>query len=211
MTFVAARPMLKTMVPNDSNDLKPWKVLQEKPALQTPFFRISKQELETPWGARPTYYIHDSDDGVLCVCVTDDKRVLIEKQYRPAVAKVSYDYPAGKAESVDANFVTAMKRELKEETGYEATSFKELAVIDASPGFSNQRIHIFLVQGLAAGVAEPEDTERIFSEFVPASQILKMITEGKISCAFCLSATLLAFNELGWPLGFGTPGITDKV
>lgn len=183
---------------NDSAKLQPWHLHSSDIVFETPWFRIEKQELETPGGAKPTFYVHDTQDSVMCVCVTDDGKVLIEKQYRPAVRKVSYDYPAGKLEDDDASIEGAMLRELKEETGYQTTLFKKLAVIDKDPGFSTTRMHIFLAQGMIPGESAQEDTESIVSNLVPAEEVLEMIRAGKLSCAFCVSATYYAFMELGW-------------
>jgi ADP-ribose pyrophosphatase len=130
--------------------------------------------------------------------VTKDKRVLIEKQYRPALKKVSVDYPAGRLETDDASIEEAMLRELKEETGYQTESFQKIAVIDKDPGFSTTRMHIFLAQGAIPGDDDPEETESIVSNLVPAKQILEMIFSGELACAYCVSATLYAFKELGW-------------
>ena len=124
--------------------------------------------------------------------------MLIERQYRPAIQAVSVDYPAGRLEEDDASVEKAMLRELKEETGYEVRSFEKLGIVDKDPGFSNARLHIYLATGATPGQDDQEETESIVSEFVPASEILAMIRRGEISCAYCLSATLLAFTKLGW-------------
>jgi 8-oxo-dGTP pyrophosphatase MutT (NUDIX family) len=131
--------------------------------------------------------------------VTEDQRVLIERQYRPAVEKVTVDYPAGGIEPDDKDPEAAILRELQEETGYRPGSLKELAVVDSIPGLSSTRFHVFLAEGVfAAGEASPEPTESIVTEFVPARQILKMIDSGEMACASCISATFYAFRELGW-------------
>lgn len=192
------RPFYALAMTNHQDNTQPWVLNSDEVAFQTPWFTIRKQQLTTPTGAHPTFYIHDTNDSVMCVCVTDDNRVLLERQYRPAIGKVSVDYPAGKMESDDASVEAAMLRELKEETGYAVTSFKKLAAIDKDPGFSTTKMHVYLAEGAIPGEAQPEDTESIHAEFVAANDVLGMITDGTISCAYCVSATLLAFRELGW-------------
>jgi ADP-ribose pyrophosphatase YjhB (NUDIX family) len=181
-----------------SNKLQPWTIQSQEIAFKTPWFEIIKQDLKTPSGATPTFYIHHTHDSVMCVCATDDGRLLVEKQYRPSIKKVSVDYPAGRLEADDKDVETAMLRELQEETGYSTTSFKRLAVIDKDPGFSTTRMHIFLAQGAMPGNDNPEATESIVSEFIPAEQVFGMIISGEMSCAYCVSATFFAFKELGW-------------
>jgi ADP-ribose pyrophosphatase len=182
----------------DSDALQPWKTLHSEMAYETPWFTIEKEDLETPKGARPTFYIHHANDSALCVCVTDERKVLIERQYRPAIKRVSVDYPGGSLEHSDTDAEAAMLRELKEETGYLATSSKKLAVIDKDPGFSATRLHIYVVHGAVPGKDSQEDSESIISEFIPAEEVLELITAGEMACAYCVSATLFAFKELGW-------------
>lgn len=183
---------------NDDTKLRAWTTLNTETAFETPWFKIEKQELEMPSGVKPTFYIHDTHDSVMCVCVTADKQVLVERQYRPALKKVSVDYPAGRLEDDDANVEEAMLRELKEETGYQTSSFKKLAIIDKDPSFSTTRMHIYLAQGAILGQDSPEESESIVSGFVPAKKIMDMVLSGELACAYCVSATFYAFKELGW-------------
>lgn len=178
--------------------LKPWTLLHNETAFETPWFTIEKEELVTSKGAKPTFYIHHAHDSAMCVCVTNDQRVLIERQYRPAIKRVSIDYPAGSIDSEDKSPQDGMLRELEEETGYKVSSFKRLSVIDKDPGFSVTRMHIFLAQGAIPGKANQEENESIVASFVPAQEVLDLIASGEMACAYCVSATFFAFQELGW-------------
>ena len=183
---------------SDEDKLQAWKLLSSEVAFETPWFSIQKEQLVTPKGATPTFYIHHAHDSAMCVCVTPDKRVLIERQYRPAIKRISVDYPAGAIESTDKTIEEAMLRELEEETGYQATAYKKLGVIEKDPSFSIAHMHIFLAQGTKPGSEQQEETESIISSFVPASEILTLIESGEMACALCVSATFIAFKELGW-------------
>jgi ADP-ribose pyrophosphatase len=183
---------------SDSDKLKPWETLSDDIAFETKWFKIHKKHMRTSRGAELDFYIHDTHDSVICVCVSDDNTVLVEQQYRPAVGKVSIDYPAGGVEEDDASTEESIRRELKEETGFEARSFKRLGVIDKEPGFSTTRMHVFLAKGAVSGEADQEETESIVASFVKPAEIVDMIATGKMACTFCVSATLLAFKELGW-------------
>lgn len=187
---------------SDSGKLQKWKILTESIVFETPWFKIRKQHMRTPSGTELDYYIHDTNDSVICVCVSDDNKVLVEQQYRPPVEKVSFDYPAGRMEKDDPTTKSAILRELQEETGFKARSIKKLAVIDKEPGFSRTRMHVFLARGAVNGAATPEETESIVATFLKPTEVLKMIASGKMACTFCVSATFFAFKELGW-LKFG--------
>jgi len=184
---------------SDSHEkLEKWTTTTSETALETPWFKIRKQHMRTPGGKEVDYYIHDTHDSVICVCVSDDGRVLVEQQYRPPVEKVSVDYPAGRMEADDDSTEAAIARELQEETGFTISSIKKLAIIDKEPAFSTTRMHVFLAKGAIDTEATPEETESIVAEFVQPSEVLEMIASGKMTCTFCVSATLFAFTELGW-------------
>lgn len=178
--------------------LQPWQTLGESIALQTPWFTIKKYQMRTPSGVDATYYIHENKDAVICVCVNDKGNILIERQYRPPVSKISVDYPGGRVEQDDHSTEKALRRELQEETGYTVNSIQKLGVIDRDPSFTSGRLHVYLAQDLTPGKATPEETENIITEFVSPTTILKLIASGEMACSFCLSATLLAFQKMEW-------------
>lgn len=184
---------------SDPAKLRAWTTIAQAIDYETPWFKIRRRHMQTPAGREADYYIHEGNDGVICVCVDmANKTVLIEQQYRPPIGKISVDYPAGRVEADDANVEAAIRRELQEEVGFEVKSIRKLAAVDKDPGFSVTRSHVFLAEGTTSNHTHPDDTESIVAEFVPAAEILQMIFDGTISCAMCLSATLLAFKELGW-------------
>lgn len=185
-------------MPSDPKHVQAWTTLDQKIVFETPWFKIRKQHMRTPAGNEADYYIHENYDGVICICVNDRGEVLIERQYRPPVKKVSVDYPSGRMEKDDKSTEDALRRELREETGFAATSLKKIAVVDRDPGFSSTRLHVFLARGLVEGKAAPEETESITAAFVRPSEILRMIGSGEMACVFCHSATFLAFKEMGW-------------
>lgn len=183
---------------SDSSKLQKWQIITKSVAFETPWFKIRKQRMRTAAGAELDYFIHDGNDSVICVCVSDDNRLLIEKQYRPPVDKVSIDYPAGRVERDDESTEAAIRRELQEEAGFTASSIEKLAVMNKEPGFSSTRMHVFLARGTIDSEATPDESESIVISFVEPAEILSMIESGKITCTFCVSATFLAFKKLGW-------------
>jgi ADP-ribose pyrophosphatase len=180
-----------------SEKLQKWQVIEKSIVFETPWFKIRKQHMKTPTDAELDYFIHDANDSVICVCVTEDSRILLEKQYRPPVGKVSVDYPAGRVEKDDESTEAAMRRELQEEAGFTAHTIEKLAVIDKEPGFSSSRMHVFLAKGTIDQKTTPDESESIVMNFVTPDEILAMIDSDTITCTFCISATFLAFKKLG--------------
>lgn len=179
-------------------DIKPWTLLNTETALQTPWFSISKNSMRTAAGQNATYWMHHAPDTVICFCLTEDNKILIERQYRPPIQRISLDFPAGGIEPSDKNPAEAMLRELKEETGFEPAELTPLGILDVWPGFSAGRVHVFLARGALKHRSKPEQTEAIHIEFVTPEALIKLIEGGKICCSPCVATTFMAFKKMGW-------------
>ena len=97
--------------------------------------------------------------------------------------------PAGRIDPGETE-LTGAKRELLEETGFTAKSWKRILKFHASPGFLAETMAVFLARGLKAGTAQPEADEVIAVTFVPLSKALKMVKTGQISDAKTICGVL---------------------
>ena len=109
-----------------------------------------------------------------------DGRVIMERQFRYPVQKVLWEIPAGKLDSPDEDPLSAAKRELKEETGYEASSWVSIGCIHPAPAYSSERIHLFLAEGLTEGKQDLDEDEFLQVEAIPLHNLMRMIDEGEI-------------------------------
>jgi ADP-ribose pyrophosphatase len=87
-------------------------------------------------------------------------RVTLVRQERPAVGGAVLELPAGGVEAGESPLETA-RRELREETGLHGGEWVEAATLFSTPGYSDERVHLFLATGLEEGEAEPEGSEQI--------------------------------------------------
>jgi ADP-ribose pyrophosphatase len=111
---------------------------------------------------------------------SDDPSVLMLRQYRYAAGGPIWEVPAGVLEPGEAPADCA-RRELKEETGADAERFEHLTTIYTTPGFTDERIHIFLATGITAGEARPMADEFLEVRAVPMSRALELIGNGEIA------------------------------
>ena len=109
----------------------------------------------------------------------EDPQILLIKQYRYAAEEFLYEIPAGRLDPGEAPPECA-KRELKEETGCTAQQMEFLFTMFTTPGFTDERIHVFLARGLERGEAAREADEFMTVETVTLSSALRFIQEGRI-------------------------------
>ncbi|MCU0635911.1 MAG: NUDIX hydrolase [Gemmatimonadaceae bacterium] len=109
----------------------------------------------------------------------DDPQLLLIRQYRYAALDVLYEIPAGRLEAGEAPAVCAA-RELREETGCTAARLEHLHTMYTTPGFTDEKIHLFMATGLERGESAREADEFIDVEVVALGRALEMIRDGVI-------------------------------
>jgi ADP-ribose pyrophosphatase len=110
----------------------------------------------------------------------DDPQLLLIKQYRYAANGYMYEIPAGRLNPGEDPASCAI-RELREETGCTASSIEHLYTMYTTPGFTDERIHIFLATGLTRGPSAHEADEFLTAEPVSLRRALEMIKSGEIN------------------------------
>ncbi len=117
--------------------------------------------------------------AAVIVALDDQRRLLMVRQYRSAAGRDLLEVPAGTLNHGEAPAFCAI-RELKEETGYQASQWEPLGYCYPSPGFSTEKMHFYFAQGLTQTDATPEEDEEIAVEWVPFVQAVEMIESGEI-------------------------------
>lgn len=106
-------------------------------------------------------------------------RLLLIKNYRPALAQTLYELPAGTLEEGEEPFNTA-RRELIEETGYQSDHVEFLFKFYTSPGYTMELMHVFLARDLHHVGQQLEQTEQIEVEEVSLKDAISFIKSGQI-------------------------------
>ena len=125
----------------------------------------------------------------------DDKRIVLLKQYRHALKKYIWEVPAGTLDPRE-EIISCAKRELIEETGYSAGQWHRLGEITPVPGYSNERIHIFLATGLQPADQNLDADEVIQVQAVDFLKAIEMIGDGEIQDAKSIAGLFLASQWL---------------
>ena len=121
----------------------------------------------------------------------DDPQVLLIRQYRYAAEGFVYEIPAGRLDPGEEPVVCA-RRELREETGCDAERVEHLVTIYTTPGFTDEKIHLFMAVGLSRGEVAREADEFIELETMPLSRALELIERGMIQDAKTIVGLLFA-------------------
>ena len=158
--------------------------------------KVVKDRVLLPNGKEATREMCLHNGAVAIIPLLSDGRVLMERQYRYAHSRVFFEIPAGKLDSADEEPLSAAVRELREETGAVAEKITYLGRIDPSPALINERIHLYLAEGLSFGERELDDDEFLEVERVPLCDLYGMVMRGEIMDAKTQIAVLKLWNIL---------------
>jgi ADP-ribose pyrophosphatase len=139
------------------------------------------------------------------VALTRTGKLLLVSQYREATGGVMLEIPAGKLEPGESPETCAL-RELEEETGYRAGSVEELCSMFMSPGYCDEKIHIFAAAELEPSVASPDDDEEVAPVEVEVDEAMRMIDDGRIQDAKTVAGILEFARKKKWSLSRGETG-----
>ena len=128
--------------------------------------------------------------AVVILPLLDDGHVVLLRNYRHAVGQTLWEVPAGTLEPPEPPEEAAV-RELIEETGYRAKTWRKLSEFYPSPGILSERMHLFVAQELTPGEMALEPGEQIVPHVVPWAQAIEWAKDGTIQDAKSLVALLL--------------------
>ncbi|MBI4532974.1 MAG: NUDIX hydrolase [Candidatus Melainabacteria bacterium] len=154
-------------------------------------------QLQGPEGKTFSREVVEHNGGVVIACQPQPGTVILIRQYRYTIDMELLELPAGRLEAGEEPLLAA-QRELLEETGYEAQSWKPLTSMYSAPGFCNELLHLFRAQNIVfqgKALDEDEETEVII---VPVQQAWQYVLNGQVRDAKTIAgiALLLGPNSL---------------
>jgi 8-oxo-dGTP pyrophosphatase MutT (NUDIX family) len=168
--------------------IKPWTRKSVETAGSFRVFDVKRSEMIAPDGRPVPHPIYTFDCPTWCnvLAITDADEAVLVWQYRHGTDAMSLELPGGVAEPGEAP-IDAARRELREETGYEAASFELLVTFHPNPALQGNAHHTFLARrARLAGETRFDATEECEVALVPVGELARLVEEGPISHALCM-------------------------
>jgi len=155
------------------------KTISSKELIRTPILWVTMDRAIDPDGFEIKRAIVQHRGSAVMMAVDGRDRILLVRQYRLPARQYLWELPAGRVDEGETP-LQAAKRELAEETGYRARTWKKLAEFYPSPGFLAEKMTIYIATGLTEGVQTPMEDERIQTRWFSADEIDRLVERGKI-------------------------------
>ena len=157
-------------------------------------WRLVERDFRDPLGNEFSRTFVESPGVVAVVALDDNKKLVMVRQYRPALDMELWEIPAGMRDVAGESPLDCAKRELREETGYHALVWRHLGQIAQSPGTSNSIAELFLATDLDRGDAAPQGPEESSStiHLVDMDDAVRMVERGEVINSLAIVGILRA-------------------
>ena len=173
-----------------------WERLSSKIVHQNAYYAVREDAVIKPDGSKGTYHVVACKGASFIVAVDDSQRVYLIGQHRYPVNIYSIEVPSGGTEGKDP--LAAAKRELKEETGLEASTWEALGVIHPSTGVIEENNYVYLATNLKPSGKNRQKEEGINKILrVSFTKAFQMVKDGKITDGESIASLTLAALKLG--------------
>ena len=158
----------------------PWLRNSRRTVYENRWLRVFHDEVTRPNGSPGIYgVVHFLSRATGVVAVDAEGLILLVGQHRYTLDEYSWEIPEGGVDEGES-LLDGAKRELREETGFGATTWRQLCRISVSNSVTDERGAIFLATGLRPGQSSPEETEELAIRWLPLDDVLALIDHGEI-------------------------------
>ena len=152
--------------------------------------KVTLDQAELPNGKLAGREVVYHPGGVAVLALGEDGSVPLVRQFRYPIQRPLLELPAGKLDKQSEDQLEAAKRELSEETGLEAGEWTYLGRVLASPGFCDEKVHLYLARDLTGKEQHLDEDEFLNVEVMQFDDLLEQVMDGTIEDAKTVAAVL---------------------
>lgn len=173
-----------------------WKTLKSEYLFRRPWLTARRDTVELPTGAiNDEYYVLEYPDWINVIAVTDDRKMVMVRQYRHGLGQTCFEIVAGVMEP-DEEPLAAAQRELEEETGFAGGEWHELMVLSPNSSSCTNITHCYLATGVKRISGQHlDDTEDIEVYLKDEEEVRRMLERGDIKQALMAAPLWRYFAE----------------
>lgn len=175
-----------------------WKKISSEYLSQDLWGTVRKDRCQTQEGKIiDPYYVYEFPTWVTAVAITEEGKILLERQYRYALDITCYEIPGGCVDESDSSLEMAIERELLEETGYRFSQFDYLGKTSANPSTNNNWMHMFLATGgRYIQKQELDHNEEIEVYLFSVDEVKKLLAENQIFQSMHVTALYYGLSKM---------------
>jgi 8-oxo-dGDP phosphatase len=174
-----------------------WPVVASEPLLKHWLISVRNDKVRVPDDQYAERTVVTHPGAVAILALDDAQRVLMIKQYRHPVGRLLWEIPAGLRDTDGESPLQTAQRELLEETGYQASQWHTLLDYFSSPGYSTERIRIFLARGVEQaadnGYEREQEEKYIVADWVPLAAAVRLALAGKLHNGPAIAGVLAGY------------------
>jgi ADP-ribose pyrophosphatase len=173
--------------------IQPWKKNRQKIDYDCGFFQVHVHQSSSPvTGKEHPFYVLSTHHWTNVIALTRDQKALMVTQYRHGSGEISLEIPGGAVDAKDSSPLEAARRELLEETGYQASQWYSLGQVRPNPAILDNKCHLFLAVGAEpASDLKLDEAEELEVSLHELKEIPELIRNGGIQHALVLAAFYL--------------------
>lgn len=170
--------------------VKAWRHLDSRTLAETRVFTLNAhRRASQETGREGEFYVLHAPDWVNVIAVTPDDWLVLVRQYRHGVERVTLEIPGGMVDPTDASPEAAARRELVEETGFAGGDWKLIGVVDPNPATHANRCFTYLATGVEIVCPPaPDAHEELEVAALPVDRAWRLLADGAITHALVVAA-----------------------
>lgn len=180
----------------ENNQDRKWEILESEYLIRRPWLTARRDRVKLPTGAEnPEYYVLEYPTWVNVIARTADGRFVMERQYRHGLGLTAYELCAGVVEPGE-DPLTAIRRELYEETGYGGGEWQAYMTLSANASAMNNLCYSFVATGVERlSTQHLEETEDLDVHLLTTDEVRRLLVDDQIKQALMAAPLWRYFAE----------------